>query len=155
MLMDRTAIAGTPQDAILGSQLRELEAREAEIAKNFKDLDSSAKKAAIGEELLFIQEKKLYRAAGFKSLKRYLDSGRNGTTRSRAYQLIDFAKCRRDCLATGAPMPANERQARKILTARRNLKLSDNEDPMAADLDRLDKEYGAWPPPVQAVCEIG
>jgi hypothetical protein len=48
-------------------------------------------------------------------------------------------------------MPANERQARKILTARRNLKLSDNEDPMAADLDRLDKEYGAWPHPVQAV----
>jgi hypothetical protein len=151
MLMDPTADAGSPHEALFASQLSELEAREAEIAKNLKGLDSSAKTAAIGEDLLVIQEKKLYRAAGYSSIKGYLDAGRNQMSRSRAYQLINHAKHRRDCLATGAPMPANERQARKILKARRNLKLSENEDPGVADLERLDKEFGAWPHPVQAV----
>jgi hypothetical protein len=148
MLMDPTAVAGPPQDASFESQLNELQAREAEIAK-LKGLDTGAQKAAIGEELLVIQEKTLYRAAGFKCFKGYLDARRNHMSRSRAYQLINAAKHRRDCLATGAPMPANERQARRILKLR-NLELSDHGAPGKADLERLDRGFDAWPQPVQA-----
>jgi hypothetical protein len=89
-----------------------LEAREASIAKNLDGLDSSAKQESIGEELIVIQEKRLYRAAGIKSFKGYLDTRRNPISRSRAYQLIRFAKEKRGAALAGKPIPANERQSR-------------------------------------------
>ncbi len=150
MLMDPKAIAGTLHDESLATQIRELEAREAEIAKNLKGPDTSAGDAAIGEDLLVIQKKKLYRAAGFKSYKAYLDARRNGMSLSRAYQLMNLAKHRRACLATGAPIPANERQARRILKERK-LKPADNLDPGQAILECLDKGFSSWSKPVQAV----
>jgi len=149
MLMDPTAVAGRPHEASFASQLSELEAREAEITKNLKSLDTGAKTAAIGEELLVIQEKRLYQAAGLKSFKRYLDSGRNGMSRSRAYQLINLAKYRRTCLAKGAPLPASERQARRILKERK-LELSDDFDLEQPVWEHLANGFEAWPQPVQA-----
>jgi hypothetical protein len=90
------------------SELAELEAREAIIAESLQGLDTSQQQQLIGEELLWIRDKKLYRAAGFKSFRAYLDNRHNRMSRPRAYQLINFAKRRQACSLTGEPVPATK-----------------------------------------------
>jgi hypothetical protein len=112
MSVDTIALASKTQEASFTSELAELQAREARIAANLLALDGSPQQATISEELLAIQTKKLYRAAGLKSFQAYLGTRRTGLSRSRAYQLIDFAKAREKAELEGRAPPANERQAR-------------------------------------------
>jgi hypothetical protein len=90
----------------------ELEAREAVIAAEFSKLDTRASQEIIAEELFLIHTKKLYKAAGIKSLEAYLRTRRTQICRARAYQLIAFAKAKHRAATAGVPPPANERQCR-------------------------------------------
>ena len=104
----------SPDTCVIDNPLAELEAREATIAKNVEGMDTSAQQQAIGEELLMIRDRQLYKAAGITSFTKYLASHRNRTTRGRAYQLMSFAQKREASRAAGRPPPENERQARLV-----------------------------------------
>ncbi len=127
------------------SLLAELESREATIAKNLQGLDTSTKQQAIGEELILISDRKLYKAAGFKSFKDYLETRRNKISRPRAYQLINFARRKRACIIAGASIPPNERQSR---AAQANTgELTPFEQRWTRVFKYLKKYFLACPPP--------
>jgi hypothetical protein len=114
--MNTTVVIGTNSqpDSPLVSAVAELEAREATIAASLKQLqgDTGQHQQAIGDELILIRDKELYKAAGIKSFKAYLEKRRNPISRPRAYQLIDFAEQKRRAAVAGQPGPQNERQSR-------------------------------------------
>lgn len=66
----------------------------------------------VAAALLAIHERKLYRE-NFHSFEEYLHK-RLHLSRSRAYQLIQFAKLKRQNMASNTSGPQNERQARNL-----------------------------------------
>jgi hypothetical protein len=92
--------------------LAELQEREASITRSIQSTAPADQLAAIGEQLIIIRDKSLYRLTGARSFKEYLDKRRTPISRARAYQLMHFAAARRSAQLENRPMPANERQYR-------------------------------------------